>query len=69
MCRTANAQGRTRQYDLALVVLEELGDDALASGDKASAGQAYFEAAWIATEEAQRRESGYDVKQVETSSS
>ncbi len=52
------------KYDLALVVLEKLGDVALASSDKASAGQAYYDAAWIATEEAQRRESGYDIKQV-----
>ncbi len=52
------------KHDLAVTVLDRLGDDALASGDNASAGQAYYEAAWIATEEAQRRARSYDPKLV-----
>lgn len=69
----SNAQLRIRvgrllyalgKHDLAVTVLEKLGDDALVSGDKASAGQAYYEAAWIATEEAQRRARSYDFRLV-----
>ena len=46
----------------ARVLLEELGDDALASSDAAGAARAYLDAAWIAQEEALRRDAEYDYK-------
>ncbi len=46
----------------ARVLLEELGDDALASSDAAGAARAYLDAAWIAQEEALRRDAEFDYK-------
>ncbi len=52
------------KHDLAVAILEELGDDALALGRNVDANQAYREALWITYQQAQRRIEDYDLKLV-----
>jgi predicted negative regulator of RcsB-dependent stress response len=48
----------------AFFILEELGDHALAAGDTAGAIQAYHDAAWIAGDEAKKRDAMFDPKTI-----
>lgn len=48
----------------AFVILEELGDHALASGDTAGAIQAYHDAAWIAGDAAKKTDARFDPKMI-----